>query len=137
MATHQDCWSGKNKDEAQEWLSNLSIGEKLLHPPPQMEYNKTTPTGDKFEQVVIKEKTDNYVVISYPNRNEQWDKKLPLKYAFAVRPIGDNSNEDDDLSNLSQSSNNSNTSDASIVSPNNTIPFPPINNNDNNNNNNN
>ncbi len=54
MATHQDCWTntGKTKDgdlNAREWLSKLEIGDKLLHPPPQTDYNLTSPTGHKFE----------------------------------------------------------------------------------------
>eukprot|EP01084_Bolivina_argentea_P166944 289809_1 len=89
MAVCQDCWLSKL--QAREWLSKLNIGDKLLYAPPEMHLNKTSPTGDKFEAMFIKEKTDGYVLISYPNRNEQWDRKLPLKYAFTARPINSTS----------------------------------------------
>ena len=87
MATHQDCWKGK-EHEAIEWLKNLKIGDKLLHPPPKQDLNCTKPDGEGFQEVTIESihRTDPngaHVIVRFPDRNPMWNKRLPIKYAFA------------------------------------------------------
>eukprot|EP01084_Bolivina_argentea_P188394 324331_1 len=120
MATHQDYWpknNTKNKEgdkAARRWLQSLEIGEKILHPKPNTPYNLCDPSGRDFETVSIKSIHPDHLIISYPTMDEQWDKKLPLKYAFAVRPLGSIKDDSDDSS----------TSDASILPPEHIVPFP-------------
>ena len=87
MATHQDCWKGKER-EAIEWLKNLKIGDKLLHPPVGRQFHSCKPDGQDFEEVTIqwihpKDPQGAHVVVRFPDRDPMWDKRLPLKYAFA------------------------------------------------------
>eukprot|EP01083_Nonionella_stella_P075154 204112_1 len=98
MAVHQDYWpknyNNKEGDKcARRWLQSLEISDTLLHPKPDIPYNFCNPSGKDFVPVSIKSIHPDHLIISYPNLNKDWDKKLPLKYAFAVpsitvRPVG-------------------------------------------------
>eukprot|EP01083_Nonionella_stella_P120763 362163_1 len=93
MAVHQDYWpknyNNKEGDKcARRWLQSLEISDTLLHPKPDTPYNFCNPSGKDFVPVSIKSIHPDHLIISYPNLNKDWDKKLPLKYAFAVRPVG-------------------------------------------------
>ena len=87
MATHQDYWKGKEK-EAITWLKQLNIGDELLHPPPKCDLHLAKPDGVDFQTVKIKSTHLNspqgaHVIVAFPDKNSMWDKRLPLKYAFA------------------------------------------------------
>eukprot|EP01084_Bolivina_argentea_P108963 194755_1 len=93
--TRQNCWAKYNyQSEASEWLRSLDVGDIFLHPSIGVHYTETDVSGKNFVNVVIKSIHNRslpnaHVIISHLNQNikASFDRKFPIKYAFAVRPV--------------------------------------------------